>query len=249
MKVVLTAALFFFSHLCAAQSLTIFAASSLTNAFTAIAKAFEISHPNVEIVLHFAGSSTLATQLLQGAQADLFASADAWQMERVVGADLAQPSTTPFTTNRLVILVPEDSTIDSWQDLKDPGTLLVLAAPEVPAGSYARTLIDDLNQLYGQDYPAAVLANVVSFEPNVRQSAAKVALGEADAAVVYHTDAQGLVATRSIDPPAPYHLTAEYWLVPLDGSQHPELAGSWIDFVHSETGQSILVDFGFSAPP
>jgi molybdate transport system substrate-binding protein len=170
-------------------------------------------------------------------------------MGRVIGAGLAQPRTTPFTTNQLVVLISENSAITSWQDLENPGTLLVLAAPEVPAGRYARTLIDNLAQIYGQDYPNAVLANTVSFEPNVRQSAAKVALGEADAAVTYRTDARGFSATRVVEPPEPYRLTAEYWLAPLDSSRHPELAGSLIDLLLSETGQEILIDFGFSTPP
>ena len=120
-----------------AQELTVFAASSLTEAFEEIVAAFEAQNEGVDVLLNFDGSSTLALQITQGAPADVFASANEAQMQRVVKEGLAQMPQT-FAGNRLVVIVPEDVEINSLEELANEARLIVLAAPEVPVGKYAR---------------------------------------------------------------------------------------------------------------
>ena len=156
-----------------------FAASSLTEAFEEVAAAFEVEH-EVEVILNFAGSSTLSTQIVQGAPADVFASADEAQMQEVADARLLADEPQTFTQNRLVVITPKNSPIEELSDLSQSGILLVLAGPNVPAGRYALEVLENLNERYGADFSERVLANLVSEETNVRQVAAKVGLGEAD---------------------------------------------------------------------
>jgi len=232
-----------------AQNVTVFAASSLTDAFTALARSFEAANPGTHVLLDFAASSTLATQLLQGAPADVFASANEAQMRRVVDAGLQAGPTTPFAGNRLVVVVPAGSDLRAFRDLATPGILLVLAAPQVPAGHYADLLLDAAARAYGAAFVRKVRNNVVSREPNVRQTAAKVALGAADAAIVYATDAHGLSNVRSILVPASLQPTILYPLVTLKGAASPATVQAFRDFVLSPAGRTTLATFGFTAPP
>ena len=233
----------------AAQSVTVFAASSLTDAFTALAHGFEAANPGVHVVLDFAASSTLATQILQGAPADVFASANEVQMQRVTDAGLQAAPPTPFAGNRLVVVVPAGSDLHAFRDLARPGLLLVLAAPQVPAGRYADLMLDAAARAYGADFVRKVRSNIVSREPNVRQTAAKVALGAADAAIVYATDAQGLSSVRSVAIPASLQPAILYPLVTLKGAAAPEAVRAFRAFLLSPAGRAVLAGFGFTAPP
>ena len=233
----------------AAQTVTVFAASSLTDAFTALARSFEAAHPGTRVALDFAASSTLATQILQGAPADVFASANEVQMQRVVDAGLQTGPATPFAGNRLVVVVPAGSDLQTFRDLARPGLLLVLAAPQVPAGHYADLMLDAAARADGAAFVRKVRANIVSREPNVRQTAAKVALGAADAAIVYATDAEGLSNVRSIAIPAALQPTILYPLVTLEGAADPATVRAFRDFVLSPAGRAALASFGFTAPP
>jgi molybdate transport system substrate-binding protein len=165
--------------------LTVFAASSLADVFDEIAAAFEAAHPGVTVARNYGGSSQLAAQLAEGAQADVFASANERQMQAALDAGRIDGDPLAFATNRLVVIVPADNPaqIVSMADLARPGVRLVLAAPGVPARDYTDQMIDALtaDPAYGEAYRKAVYANLVSEEENVRQAAAKVALGEADA--------------------------------------------------------------------
>ncbi len=227
-----------------AQELAVFAASSLTESFEAVAAAFE-AEQGVEVVLNFAGSSTLSTQILQGAPADVFASADEAQMGMVAEAGLLKGEPQTFAQNRLVVITPAGSAIQTLRDLAEPGVLLVLAGPNVPAGRYALEVLGRLNAVYGADFSARVLANLVSEETNVRQVAAKVGLGEADAALVYATDAAVLSGVDIIEIPAAYNVTARYPIAVLADSGHPELASAFVEFVQT-SGQETLAERGFS---
>ena len=233
----------------AAQTVTVFAASSLTDAFTALAHGYEAAHPGAHVLLDFAASSTLATQILQGAPADLFASANEVQMQRITDAGLQTGPSTPFAGNRLVVVVPADSDLHAFRDLARPGLLLVLAAPQVPAGHYADLMFDAAARAFGTDFVREVRRNVVSREPNVRQTAAKVALGAADAAIVYATDAHGLSSVRTIAIPASLQPTILYPLVTLKGAAQPAASRAFRDFVLSAVGRTILAGYGFTAPP
>ena len=229
----------------AAQELVVFAASSLMETFEDVAADFEAEHPGVDVLLAFEGSSTLALQILQGAPADVFASANPEQMQRVVEAGLAAGEPEDFASNRLVVIAAEDSDVRSVDDLAAEGTLVVLGTPEVPVGAYAREALTLLEAERGAGFAAQVLANVVSEEPNVRQAAAKVELGEADASIVYATDAAVLVGVRVFGIPDVPPLTARYPIVALERSARPDLARAFVEHVLSEAGRAALAAHGF----
>ncbi len=233
------------SSLALAQDLTVFAASSLTEAFEEIASVFEGQNEGVEVLLSFDGSSTLATQIVQGAPADVFASADENQMQVVVDEGLTASEPQIFTGNRLVLITPEGSDITRLEQLAEPGVLLVLAAPNVPVGNYAREALEKMNAAYGADFSKRVLENLVSEESNVRQVSLKVELGEADAAIVYATDATIAEGVHAIDIPDDLNVLGTYPITTLRGSAQPELAQAFVDLVLSDEGRTILTERGF----
>lgn len=228
-----------------AQTLNVFAAASLTDAFNEIATAFTAQNEGVEVAFNFAGSSTLATQISQGAPVDVFASADTTQMQVIVDAGLVMGEPIIFTRNRLTVITPEDSEIMTLEDLARSGILLVLAESNVPVGKYSREILENLNEVYGTDFSEKVLANLVSEEANVRQVATKVELGEADAAIVYVTDAALLESVRPIEIPDDANVIATYPIAAITTSEQSELAQSFLDFVLSQEGQAVLGKYGF----
>lgn len=233
----------------ASQTLTVYAAASLTDAFTEIGKAFEADQPGVTVVLNFGGSQNLRTQIEQGAPADVFASANTKEMDTLAAQDfIAVEAPQVFLTNQLVVILPKDNPagIDSLEDLGKPGLKLVLAAEEVPAGRYARQILENLNSMYGADYADRVLANVVSNEDNIRQAVTKVQLGEADASIVYVSDAVAAPELQRIEIPAEVNLIAEYSIAPLVRSANPELADAFTAYVLSPAGQATLEKWGFT---
>ncbi|MDZ7705588.1 MAG: molybdate ABC transporter substrate-binding protein [Trueperaceae bacterium] len=232
----------------AAQEVRVFAAASLAESFAEIAATFEDRYPGSEVLVNVAGSSTLAAQLLQGAPGDVFASADQRQMARVVDDGLVFGEPRVFARNRLVVITPIDSDIDTLSDLARPGVLLVLAGAEVPAGRYARAVLAQFDEVYGEGFSQRVLANLVSSEPNVRQVAAKVELGEADAALVYATDAAVLGNVRIINIPVAANITADYPIAVIADSPQRDLADAFVDLVLGDTGQEILGRYGFLSP-
>src|SRR5512142_2421235 len=157
----------------AQTALTVFAASSLTDAFNEIKASFEQANPGVTVAYNFGASNTLVTQLSQGAPADVFASANATQMNAAIKANRIAGAPVTFARNRLVLIVPADNPakITTLQDLAKPGIKLVVAAQGVPVRDYTDTMLDKLaqNAAYGSDYKNAFLKNVVSEEANVRQ--------------------------------------------------------------------------------
>lgn len=232
----------------AAQTLTVFAASSLSDAFADLADRFEAANPGVQVQISTASSSTLATQLLQGARADLFASANDAQLERVASAGLVLGDPVVIARNTMALMVAESGPLYDPADLAEPGVLVVMAAPQVPAGAYGRDLLERLGATIGPDYVERVVANVVSEEPNVRQVAAKVALGEADAGIVYGTDALGLPGVRLLALPAGAEVIASYPLALLAEATEPELADAFRAFVLSDEGHAVLGEHGFEPP-
>lgn len=232
-----------------AQELTVFAASSLTEAFEELALRFERQHGGVEVRLNFDGSSTLATQIAAGAPADVFASADETQMRMVVDEGLTEAEPQIFARNRLVLITAEGAGITRLEGLTDPGVLLVLAAPEVPVGSYARAALARMNEVYGADFAERVLANVVSEEANVRQLVLKVALGEADAAIVYVTDGAAAVAegVHTLTIPEDLNVVGRYAITVSADAGSPELARAFVALVLSAEGQAILGAYGFQS--
>jgi molybdate transport system substrate-binding protein len=151
-------------------------------------------------------------------------------------------------TNRLVVILPEDNPaeISSLEDLSKPGLKLVLAAEDVPAGRYARQVLDNLNARFGPEYKEAVLSNVASNEDNIRQALTKVQLGEADASIVYVSDAVTAPELKKIEFPADVNVIAEYPIAPLAGSGNPDLASEFVAYVLSPEGQATLKKWGFT---
>ncbi len=232
-------------------TLTVFAASSLTDAFGEIATAFEAAHPDATVVFNFGGSSTLATQLSEGAPADVFASANTKQMGVAQEAGRIAGKVRTFAKNRLVVIVPSDNPagIQTLHDLAKPGVLLVVAAPGVPVRDYTDTMLKQLAAApgYGDAYSQAVTANIVSEEENVRQVVAKVSLGEADAGIVYRSDVTPDVADRLVQIAVPdaYNTIATYPIALTNDTAQPELAQAFVDYVLSDAGQDTLVHWGF----
>ena len=232
-------------------SLIVFAAASLTDAFQELAGPFEAAHTGVTVSFNFAGSQALRTQIEEGAQADVFASANPKEMETLEAAgSLSGPART-FATNVLTIIVAPNNPagIGSPQDLAKPGVKLVLAAEEVPAGGYARQALANLAALYGATFPEAVLQNVVSNEDTVRQVVAKVQLGEADAGIVYATDAVARDSLGTVALPEAQNVVAEYPIAVLAESRNQRLASEFGEFILSPEGQDILRRWGFGPPP
>ncbi|MBW7958324.1 MAG: molybdate ABC transporter substrate-binding protein [Candidatus Promineofilum sp.] len=231
-------------------TLTVFAAASLTDAFTEIGGQFDAANPGVTTAFNFAGSNQLATQIDEGAPADVFASANHAQMDVVVASGMVDANApVVFVTNRLVVVIPADNPgqIESLQDLAKPGILLVLAAEEVPVGRYSLEFLDkaSVDPAFGSSFRGGVLANVASYEKNVRTVLNKVALGEADAGIVYTSDLVGVDGVASLEIPDALNLLAEYPIAALKDSPNPTVAAAFVEFVLSETGQAVLADYGF----
>jgi molybdate transport system substrate-binding protein len=248
---VLLVALVPFASAQGTQTLTVFAAASLTDAFEEIATQFEATNAGVDVQFNFGASTTLATQLVEGAPADVFASANARQMQVArEGGRIAGQALT-FVKNRLVLAVPADNpaNIQSLRDVANAGVKLVVAAPNVPVREYTDTMVERLvaDPSYGEAYREAFNANIVSEEDNVRQVSAKVALGEADAGIVYLSDITPDIADQVIALPIPdaVNTLATYPIAVTNDTANPELAQAFVDYVLSEAGQEVLVNWGF----
>lgn len=239
----------------APRTLTVFAAASLTEAFGAIGVRFEAQHPGVTLIFNFAGSQQLAQQLADGAPADVFVSANQTQMDAAVAAGrISAPSVQPFASNRLVVITSADNPtgIATLQALAQPGIRLVLAAAEVPVGHYTLDFLAKAAQdaAFPSDYQDAVLANVMSYEVNVKAVVTKVALGEADAGIVYRSDLSGAQAATlgQVSIPDALTVTARYPLAVVQDSSQRGLAADFVAFLLSPLGQTILAEYGFEPP-
>ena len=220
--------------------LLVFAAASLTDAFGALSEAFVAEHPDIEVVRNHAGSQTLANQIDEGAPADVFASADLVQMAAVAAAGHLAAEPEVFTTNALEIAVEVGNplSISGLSDLADPELVLVLPAQEVPAGRYARQVLE----------AAGVQASPSSLERDVRAARSKVELGEADAAIVFASDIVATDAADGVEIPAAQNLSARYPIAVLADAPNPEAAAAFVAFVRSDAGQDILASYGFVSP-
>jgi len=227
-----------------ADELVIFAAASLREAFTDVADSFEKAHPQTRVVLNFAGSQELATQIENGAAADVIACADGATMKRLVDAGLAF---TPkiFARNAPVVVIPpgDAGAIRELADLPRAARI-VLGAPEVPIGRYSIEILERASRRYGGDFRRRVEEHVVSKELNVRQVLGKVALGEADAAIVYRTDASA-AKVAVIEIPPDINVVADYPIAIVRSSHHHDAAEAWIAAVLGPHGQAIFRRRGF----
>lgn len=219
---------------------TIFAAASLTNAFEQLVDAYGAIHPECNLELHSAGTTRLVLQLREGAPADVFASADTVQMQRVVAAGQTTGAPQTFASNQLVIATAKSNpkAITSLADLQRQGITTLMCGPEVPAGRYARTALAKAN--------VQVVSR--SDEPSVRAVLSKVRLGLADAGIVYATDTQHADDVHTIVIPAAHNITATYPIAVLSVGRQQKAGAAFVAFVRSEAGQRILSSHGFGRP-
>lgn len=225
----------------AARPAMVFAAASLAAPFQALAKEFEHRHPPARLDLHFAGTPRLVVQIREGAPVDVFASADEPNMQRVVDAGHALSPPRIFANNRLAIVTPKGNPkgIFGLADLGRRDLRVLLCGPEVPAGRYARQAMAK----------ASVAARSVSDEPSVKAVVSKVRLGEADAGIVYATDAAG--AKQHVDAvsiPDGHNVIGTCPIAVLGTGSDRATGEAFVAFVLSPEGQGILEAFGFSSP-
>jgi len=233
------------------HTLTVFAAASLTGAFQEIGKDYETTNPGVNVSFNFAGSQILRTQLEQGAAADVFSSADHKNMDLLVTENLVDENTyQDFATNKLTVVLPAGNpgNVQTLEDLARPNLKLILADSSVPAGNYARQILTNMSEapMYGADFSEKVLANVVSNETDVKQVVTKVELGEADAGIVYISDAIAAPDLITISIPNEFNVTAKYPIAVLTNAPEPKLAEAFIAYILSPAGQAVLNKWGFS---
>jgi molybdate transport system substrate-binding protein len=220
-------------------SITVFAAASLKEAFTAIGTAFEAAHPGTKVTFNFGASSALAQQITQGAPADVFASASPKNMQQVVDGKAANDSTA-FAKNVLEIAVPPSNPgkVTGLNDLGRAGVKVVLCQPQVPCGALAQTVLGKAN----------VAVKPVSLEADVKSTLTKVQLGEADAALVYVTDVTSAGdKVKGVEIPAAVNAATTYPIATLTASRNAGLAKAFVAYVLSE-GRAELTKVGFQAP-
>jgi molybdate transport system substrate-binding protein len=223
-------------------TVTVFAAASLQAAFTELAGKFEASHPGVKVTLSFAGSADLATQITQGAPADVFASADTRNMAKLQDAGLADGEPRDFATNTLTIAVPQGNAagITGFRDLARPGTKVVVCASQVPCGAAALAI----------EQSTGTVLSPVSEESSVTDVLGKVTSGEADAGLVYVTDAKTAGSkVESIPFPDAAKAVNTYPITIVKGSRNKQAADAFLDLVLGSEGQAVLGNAGFGAAP
>jgi molybdate transport system substrate-binding protein len=219
----------------------VFAAASLTEAFTELGEAFTDTNPDTAVTFSFAASSELAAQIIEGAPADVYASADLDNMAKLADVDANAGEPVVFATNVAEIVVAPGNPLGivGVDDLTNDDLILVMCAPEAPCGSYAARIFDN----------AGLVVTPDSFEQNVKSVVTKVTLGEADAGIAYATDVAA--AGDDVDgveiPPA-LNVVAEYPIVVTTEAPDPEAAQAFVDFVISDAGQTILAGYGFRSP-
>ncbi len=233
-------------------TLTVLAAASLTEAFQDLGSLYEFRNPGATVIFNFAGSQQLAQQITSGASLDVFASANEKYMQTVTDAGrVDRTAWQTLTRNRLVVIVSQHSAVpvESLAGLAQPGLKLVFGAEEVPAGHYTLEFLKKAaaDPAYGPAYRQAVTANVVSYEDNVRSVLTKVALGEADAGVVYASDAAGewSAKVKTVQIPDALNVVAVYPIATLNDAPHPRQAQAFVDLALSKDGQEILAAYGF----
>ena len=232
--------------------LTIFGAASLKGALEAAKSTYEAVVPGTTLKSSTDSSSTLATQIEQGAPADVFLSADTAQPARLVEGGFAGGDAVAFATNKLTIIVPSDNPGDirTPADLASPGVRIIAAGDEVPISKYARQLVDNLavESGYPAEFAAAYAANIASREDNVKAVVAKIELGEGDAGIVYVTDARASAKVTAIDMPDEANVPATYAGIVVKASPNQTAAKAFLDWFAGPEGQSILASFGFGPP-
>ena len=220
--------------------LLVSAAASLTDAFAEIEVEFEAANPDVDVELNLGSSSSLREQIIEGAPADVFASANTSNMDRVVEAGEAEGGDI-FVTNLLQIAVPAGNPagIVGLEDFANVDLLIGLCAEDVPCGDFARQALEN----------AGITPAIDTNEPDVRALLTKIEAGEIDAGITYVTDVLSTDgAVEGVAIPEEFNVVAEYPIAALTNAPNPEAAVAFVDFVLSDEGQAILVRYGFETP-
>ncbi|GAA4263169.1 molybdate ABC transporter substrate-binding protein [Dactylosporangium darangshiense] len=222
-------------------TVTVFAAASLTESFNQIGKDFEAANPGAKVTFNYAGSSALATQINNGAPADVFASAAPANMKTVTDAGNGSGAPTTFVKNQLVIAVPKGNPkgVKGLSDLTKPGVKVALCAEQVPCGAAAKKALD----------AAGVKLTPVTLEQDVKGALSKVKLGEVDAALVYRTDAKASAAdVEGVEFPESAGAINDYPIVVLKNAPNAAGAQAFVAWVLSDKGKTVLANAGFQAP-
>ena len=237
-----------------AGELVVFEAASLKEAFATLAARFEKEHAGAHVVTNTAGSQELRAQIEHGAVADVFASADQRHMNALASEGLVVAPAL-FACNEPVIVVRSGlgASLKTFADLPR-AERIVVGAPEVPIGAYTAQIWQKAAAKLGADFTARLQAKVVSHELNVRQVLAKVVLGEADAGIVYRSDAiaakgKGKETIAVVEIPPELNVTAAYPIAALKAAPNPTLARAFIDLVRSPAGATVLREAGFVPCP
>ncbi|WP_077622459.1 molybdate ABC transporter substrate-binding protein [Sediminibacillus massiliensis] len=223
-------------------------AANATEPFNDLMEEFEKTHPKVDVTATFAGTQIVRTQLEQGADADLFLSADLGHIEAVQEQGLVE-GFFPVSLNNVALVVPKDNPqdIQSLEDLAAKDVKLVIGTDTVPIGNYSREVLKNANTAYGQDFFDRAIDQVVSYETNVKQVLQKVSLGEAEAGMVYPTDVTPDFAekVKVIDIPEEFNIVATNYISVPKNAPNPELAEEFMEMMLSEKGQEIFMEYKY----
>jgi molybdate transport system substrate-binding protein len=229
-------------------TLKIFAPSSLSDAAKDITAAYEAANPGVKLAIEFGHTPTQRLQFTQGATGDVFITASQKDMDDAV-ADETIASGTPkvFARNQLVVILPEKNTanVQTLQDLAKPGVRILIAVADTPIGKATTTMLDKMQKQFGAGYKSNVLANVVSTESGVKPIVSKIQLGEADAGIVYVTDAVSAPVLKTISIPAELNMVMQLNVAPLVAAANPDEAAAFSAYLVLAEGQAILNNWGF----
>lgn len=236
------------------RTIVILAASSLSEPFKEMIPPFTAAHPGVSVQMTFGNSLSLANQIVEGAPADVFASVSDEQMQVVIeGGRVEANAPQPFIRNELAALISTTSGtgMTTLQDFATPGNAVVLVDDNLPVGAATQEYLENANFDPGFDasYKESVLANVVSYEDTVRAALNQLELGQADATILYTSDAKTALpgTVTVINIPDEINVPSVYPIAPLSDSQYPDTAQDFINFVLSEEGQTILRTYGFES--
>src|SRR3984893_17660153 len=221
-------------------TISVFAAASLTDSFKALGTAVQVAHPGVTVQFNFAGTPTLVTQIEQGAQADVLASADTTNMDKLKADGFTAGTPQVFAHNKLEIVVAPGNPkgITGLADLAKPGVIYITEAATVPAGKYSLQALAK----------AGVSVTPKSLETDVKSVVSKIELGEADAGIVYTTDVKAAGSkVQGVEIPPANNVIATYPIVSVKGTKSSDVANAFINYVLSPTGQTTLKTFGFLA--
>lgn len=229
-------------------TLKVFAPSSMTDAAKELAAAYEAANPGVTLAIEIGHSPTQRLQLTQGAIGDVFITASQKDMDdAITDGSVESGAARVFAMNQLTVVLPPENpaNLETLEDLADDGVRLLVAVIDTPIGKVTLTSLDKMEQQFGPGFKDKVLANVVSNEAGVKPIVSKLQLGEADAGVVFVTDAVAAPTLKTLSIPSDLNVISQLNIAPLVEAPHPDDAAAFVAFVTSAEGQAILNNWGF----